>query len=199
MNKAVFIDRDGTLIKNVPYNVTPELIVPEKNAVEALRQLQAHDYLLVVVANQGGIAKGLFTEKELIKANTYLAGLLAKQNVFIDAFYYCPHHPDGMVADYAKKCDCRKPAPGLLLRAAAELQIDLKHSWMIGDMLDDVEAGHRAGCKSILYNTGNETRWAMSRFREPDRKVVDLYKAAEIICQGNLQVVAEHEPAPEAL
>jgi len=199
MNKAVFIDKDGTLVKNVPYNVDPEKMMIEPNAVEALTLLQQHDYLIVVVSNQAGIAKGYFDEKDLMKANSHLAGLLAAEGVFIDAFYYCPHHPDGTIAAYSKKCDCRKPAPGMLLRAARELQIDLADSWMIGDILDDVEAGHRAGCKSILYDVGNETEWVMDRFRQPDHKITDLLKAADIICQLNYGKVLEHEPAPESV
>lgn len=199
MNKAVFIDKDGTLVKNVPYNVDPERMIIEPNAVEALTLLQQKDYLIVVVSNQAGIAKGFFSEKDLMKANSYLAGMLAEAGVFIDAFYYCPHHPDGTIAAYSCKCDCRKPAPGMLLRAARELQIDLSQSWMIGDLLDDVEAGHRAGCKSILYDVGNETEWVMDRFRNPDHKVTDLLKTADIIGQMNYMKVVANEPAPESV
>lgn len=199
MNKAVFIDRDGTLIKNVPYNVDPGSIVLEKNAVEALALLQRNDYLLIVVANQAGVAKGYFNEKDLLNANKQLASLLAAENVFIDAFYYCPHHPDGTIAAYARKCNCRKPAPGMLLQAAQELQIDLADSWMIGDMLDDVEAGHRAGCKSILYDVGNEEEWVMDKYRQPDCKTDNLYKAAGVICQVDYKPLVAHEPAPESL
>ncbi|GGH57290.1 histidinol-phosphate phosphatase family protein [Filimonas zeae] len=199
MNKAVFIDKDGTLVKNVPYNIDPARMMVEPGAVEALTLLQQNDYLIVVVSNQGGIAKGYFTEKDLMKANSHLAGMLAEEGVFVDAFYYCPHHPDGIIADYATKCSCRKPAPGMLLRAAQELQIDLSESWMIGDILDDVEAGHRAGCKSILYDVGNETEWVLDRFRNPDHKITNLLKAADIICQLNYNKVLEHEPAPESV
>lgn len=174
-------------------------MVLEKNAAEALALLQQNDYLLIVVSNQAGIAKGYFNEKELMNANKHLASLLAAQDVFIDAFYYCPHHPDGTIATYAIKCDCRKPSPGMLLRAAQELQIDLADSWMIGDILDDVEAGHRAGCKSILYDVGNETEWVMDKYRQPDCKTDDLLKAAGTICQVNYSNVIEHEPAPESL
>lgn len=199
MNKAVFIDKDGTLIKNVPYNVELSGIELENNAAEALALLQQNDYLLIVVSNQGGIAKGLFSEKQVMKANAHLAGLLAMSEVFIDAFYYCPHHPDGVIADFAKKCNCRKPAPGMLLQAAQELQIDLKNSWMIGDVLDDVEAGNRAGCKTVLYNAGNETEWVMNRYRNPDYKTDNLLKAAAMICEVTLAEVQAREPAPESL
>lgn len=199
MNKAVFIDKDGTLIKNVPYNVDPERIELNEHAIEALAALQQHDYLLVIVSNQAGVAKGYFDEKALARVNTRIASLLAVHDVFIDAFFYCPHHPDGIISTYAKKCDCRKPAPGMLLQAAASLQIDLANSWMIGDILDDVEAGHRAGCKSILYNVGNETEWVMDRYRQPDHKVTDLYKASGIICGVNCANKLDYAVAPESL
>lgn len=182
MNKAVFIDKDGTLIQNVPYNVNPDLIKLDKDAIFLLQQLQKHDYLLVVISNQAGVAKGYFEEKDLAKVNTRIAALLQEAGIEIDAFYYCPHHPDGVIAEYAVKCDCRKPAPGLLLQAASALEIDLSGSWMIGDILNDVEAGHRAGCKSIFYDCGNETDWEKDKYREPDYTVRSLSEAAAIIC-----------------
>lgn len=182
MNKAIFLDKDGTLIRNVPYNITPALIELNEEIVETLRILQQHNYLLVVVSNQAGVAKGYFDEKALVGVNNHIAGLLAGSGVAIDAFYYCPHHPDGIIAEYAIKCDCRKPAPGMLLQAAATLEIDLAASWMIGDFLDDVEAGHRAGCKSILYDNGGEKGWLKdNKYREPDYTVTSLLQAARII------------------
>lgn len=183
MNKAVFLDKDGTIVENVPYNVSPELIVLDKDAVEALLMLQEMDYLLIVVSNQAGIAKGFFTEKELAKANQHLAALLLQQGVKIDAFYHCPHHPDGIIAEYAVKCSCRKPAPGLIQQAAEEFAVDLSRSWMIGDILNDVEAGKRAGCRTILYNNGNETEWLPGKYRTPDYTVRSLRKAAAVIGQ----------------
>ncbi|RXK83743.1 D-glycero-alpha-D-manno-heptose-1,7-bisphosphate 7-phosphatase [Filimonas effusa] len=194
MIKAVFLDKDGTLVKNVPYNVTPELIELDEEAVDALRLLQQQNFLLVVVSNQAGIAKGYFDEKALQTANTHIASLLAAQGIQIDAFYYCPHHPDGIIVEYAVKCDCRKPAPGLLLQAAEKLEIDLAGSWMIGDILDDVDAGHRAGCRSILYDNGNETKWEKdNKYREPDYTVNSLYKAAQIICGASELKLESHE------
>lgn len=193
MNKAVFLDKDGTLIKNVPYNVDPARIQLDDTAIEALQLLQQQDYQLIVISNQAGVAKGYFTEKDLLQANTRIASLLMEGGVELEAFYYCPHHPDGVIAPYAVKCDCRKPAPGLLLRAAEELQIDLSGSWMIGDILDDVEAGSRAGCQTILYDNGNETEWEKDRYREPGFTVTSLYEAARIICGITEPNLSTHE------
>lgn len=182
MSKAIFIDKDGTLIHNVPYNVNPRKIKLNDGAVEMLASLQQRDYLLIVVSNQAGVAKGYFTEKELMQVNRRINELLLANGVAIDAFYYCPHHPDGIIAEYAVRCDCRKPAPGLLLKAAAEYNIDLGRSWMIGDILHDVEAGKRAGCNTILLNNGNETEWILNKYREPDYTIQHLADAPRLIC-----------------
>ncbi len=99
----------------------------------------------------------------------------------LDGFYYCPHHPGGVMPDYACECSCRKPAPGMVLAAAAEHGIALEASWIIGDILNDVEAGRRAGCQTILIANGNETEWELSRQRLPDWVVGDLQTAAECI------------------
>jgi histidinol-phosphate phosphatase family protein len=96
-------------------------------------------------------------------------------------FYYCPHHPDGKVKLYARECECRKPKPGLLLRAARDWKIDLPSSWMIGDILDDVEAGRRAGCQTILLDNGHETEWRMDNVRQPHYRVKNIEQAAHII------------------
>jgi len=193
MNKAVFIDRDGTLIRNKPWNINPDVVELDDCAVDALRLLQQHDFLLLVVANQGGIAKGHFTAKDVDVVNKKIADLLAAEGVYIDAFYYSPYHPDGIVTDLARNSDDRKPSAGMLLKAAASYSIDLSHSWVIGDMLDDVEAGHRAGCTTILYNNGNETDWRTDRFRQPDYIVNDLYKAACAICEIHEPRIVSYE------
>ncbi|MBC8032841.1 MAG: HAD family hydrolase [Chitinophagaceae bacterium] len=182
MKKAVFLDKDGTLVKDVPYNVNVERIVLDPHAVSALLLLSSKNYLLVIISNQAGVAKGYFAEKDLVKANDHLVKMLAEQGVHIDAFYYCPHHPEGIIPEYTKQCDCRKPGSGMFLNAADTFNIDTSRSWMIGDILDDVEAGHNAGCRSILYDNGNETEWLLNDKRNPDYMVNDLYTAAQIIC-----------------
>jgi len=101
--------------------------------------------------------------------------------VELAGFYYCPHHPDGSVARYAVDCGCRKPQPGMLQKAARELDIDLEHSWMVGDILDDIEAGRRAGCRTILINNGSETEWVLSPERQPHFIVSNLEEAARTV------------------
>lgn len=174
-DRAVFIDKDGTLIPDVPYNVDPRLVFLTKGAGPALRQMKKAGYQLVVISNQSGIARGLFEEKDLLPVNRQIQHLLAPYDVQIDAFYYCPHGP-------RDECNCRKPKPGMILQAAGERAIDTRNSWMIGDILNDVEAGNRAGCRTIHLNNGNETEWIKGNYREPAHSVRDLTEAADIIC-----------------
>lgn len=152
LKRAVFIDKDGTLIPDIPYNVDPEVISLSPGAGETLRRLQRRGYLLIVVSNQSGIARGLFRESALSPVRDRLDALLREHGASLDGFYYCPHLPPGeaTVPVYARNCDCRKPQPGMLLRAARIQGIDLARSWMIGDIAADREAGLRAGCRTIL-------------------------------------------------
>lgn len=182
--KAVFLDKDGTIIEDVPYNVDPGQMRLAAGAGEGLRMLHEAGYRLIVVSNQSGVARGLFPERALDHVRECLAELLENAGAALDGFYYCPHHPDGEVAEYAVTCDCRKPAPGLILRAAAEQDIDLAASWLVGDILNDVEAGRRAGCRTILLDNGNETEWQLSRERLPDHLAADLAQAARIVTCG---------------
>lgn len=181
LSKAVFLDKDGTLIENVPYNVDPQLIRLSPGASEGLRMLQAAGYELLVVSNQSGIARGLFSEDALVTVEQRLHQLLSAVGVSLDGFYFCPHHPHGIVPEYAHHCDCRKPSPGLLHKAAGEHQVSLASSWLVGDILDDIEAGNRAGCRTILIDNGNETEWHLSSRRRPDFIVKDLFLAAYLI------------------
>ena len=171
---AVFIDKDGTLVHDVAFNVDPSQIRLREGVGDALRRLGEHNYELVLVSNQAGVALGRFDEDALQFVWTRLQSLLSEEGARLDAFYYCPHHPEGQVAPYAIACDCRKPAAGMLTRAAQERGIDLEASWMVGDILDDVEAGHRAGCRSILLDVGSETEWIASSLRTPDHIARDL-------------------------
>src|SRR3954466_10345832 len=141
MNRAIFIDKDGTLIPDIPYNVNPDLITLQNNAVNGLMLLQNEGYLLFIISNQAGIAHGYFSEKEMPVVNKKIISLLAQNYLNLNGFYYCPHHPDGTIKKYSIDCDCRKPLPGMIFKAAKEHNIDLAESWMIGDILNDVEAG----------------------------------------------------------
>lgn len=182
LRPAVFIDKDGTLIDNVPYNVDPARIELACTAPEALRLLHEAGYTLVVVSNQSGVARGYFQESDLIAVESRLRELLAEAGVSLGGFYYCPHHPLGRVASYAIECECRKPAPGLIKSAASELGLDLSRSWLIGDILDDIEAGRRSGCRTVLIDNGNETQWRTGKEREPDAVAGNLASAARTIC-----------------
>lgn len=152
-----------------------------------MRTLHELGYLLVVVSNQSGVARGYFPEAALVGVEGRLRELMAAAGVPLAGFYYCPHHPQGSVPRYALRCSCRKPEPGLLLRAARELGIELGRSWMVGDILDDVEAGRRAGCRSILVDTGGETEWVLTPARAPHGIAGDLAEAA-------VRIQAESEP-----
>lgn len=151
---AIFLDRDGTLIHEKNYSKNPADIEFFQASIPLLGQAQLRGYKLVVVSNQAGVAQGFMTEVEVQHFNRTLALRLNDLGVTIHAMYYCPHHPEKGLAPYQTFCDCRKPQPGMLLRAACDLSIDLSRSWMIGDRRTDLEAGWNAGCKSILVKTG---------------------------------------------
>lgn len=183
--RAVFLDKDGTLVEDVPMNVDPRQVRLAHGALDALVRLHALGFRFAVVSNQPGVAQGLFGEEALEPMALHLRDLLGAAGVPLDGFFYCPHHPDGRVARYRKACDCRKPAPGLVRRAAARLDADLASSWLVGDILDDVEAGRRAGCRTVMLDSGGETEWQTSTERTPDfvarsfEEVADRIIAAE--------------------
>lgn len=185
MRKAVFIDKDGTLIRNVPYNADPALITLEHGAADALQLLHTNGYALIVVSNQSGIAHGYFEINAMQAVQDRIKTLLRWHGVALDGFFYCPHHPQGAVKEFAIDCVCRKPKPGMLLQAAMLLDIDLKGSWMIGDILHDVEAGNRAGCRTVLLDNGNETEWLINTFRQPSYITASLPAAAQLIITNN--------------
>jgi histidinol-phosphate phosphatase family protein len=178
---AVFLDKDGTLINDVPYNVDPALIELAPRAARGAALLAEAGYALVVVSNQSGVARGIFAEEAIAAVEERIRELLADWCVRLAGFYYCPHHPQGKVARYSIACNCRKPQPGMLLQARADLGLDLGRSWLIGDILDDMEAGHRAGCRTVLIDNGHETEWRWNPNRRPDVVAADLAAAARII------------------
>ena len=180
--KAIFLDKDGTLIPDIPYNVNPDLITLQHGVIEGLKLLKNKGFIFVVISNQAGVAHGYFKYEELEKVEKKLNALLNKEEIYIESYYFCPHHPAGKIAQYAIACECRKPQPGMILSAAKTLNIDLDKSWMIGDILNDVEAGNRAGCKTVLLNIGNETEWIEGNFRKPTYVAADFLEAATFIC-----------------
>lgn len=184
---AVFLDKDGTLVENVPFNVDPERLRFTPHAIEGLKLLAAFDYRLVIVTNQPGIALGRFDQRALRALEEALHARLAADGVKLDGFFACPHAPAAQLRDPAFACPCRKPAPGLLFGAAQTLGIDLARSWMVGDILDDIEAGRRAGCRSLLMDVGNETEWRYAPQRVPHGRVADLFEAARRIVAYDLE------------
>jgi D-glycero-D-manno-heptose 1,7-bisphosphate phosphatase len=179
--RAVFLDKDGTLVEDVPYNVEPEQIRLTVGALAGVRSLHELGYKLFIITNQSGVARGYFPAAALTAVEQHMRELFQTVDVPLTGFYYCPHYPEGILPEYAISCDCRKPRPGLLFRAAAEHQIDLKQSWFIGDILNDVEAGRRAGCRTILIDNGNETEWQLTDQRLPHHTVASLPEAAATI------------------
>lgn len=185
---AAFLDKDGTLIDDVPNNVDPVRIRLSRHAGAGLRLLRDLGFRLLLISNQSGVAHGLFPCTALDGVTKRLQALLAAEGVQLAGAYYCPHDPQGSEAAYAVPCGCRKPAPGLLLRAAAEHGLILDQCWMVGDILNDVEAGRRAGCRTVLINNGNETQWLPGALRKPEIVAADLLEAAiEIGKRTNLR------------
>ena len=190
---AMFLDKDGTLIENVPYNVECAKVRLVPGGGQAVRLLSEAGYALVVVTNQAGIARGYFTPTDLHRVERCLRGLLDAEGVALAGFYYCPHAPDGVVAAYSSPCRCRKPEPGMLLHAARELHLDLASSWLVGDLLDDVEAAHRAGCRAVLVDSGGETLWKRGPWRTPEFSVPNLLQAARKILGYERSLHAEEQ------
>ena len=151
---AVFLDRDGTIIEEVNYLRSLDQLKLFPWSARAVRALNEAGYAVVVITNQAGVARGLFDEAHVEATHGALTEALAAQGAHIDAYYYCPHHPDAADERYRQECACRKPAPGLVLRAGDEMGLDLSRSWMVGDRWGDIEAGVSAGARGILVRTG---------------------------------------------
>ena len=150
LRPAVFLDRDGTVIDEVGHLGEPGRVVLLAGVPTALTRLADAGYALVLITNQAGVARGYFTEVEVEAVNARTAELLEAEGVRLERWYHCPHHPD-----FTGPCDCRKPLPGMLVRAAEELELDLARSWMVGDHPSDAEAGQAAGARSIMVRTGH--------------------------------------------
>ncbi len=156
MRKAVFLDRDGTVIEERNYLSDPEQVQLIDGAAEAVRALSEAGYLIVLVSNQSGVARGYFTEEDVQAVNRRVCSEIEKRGAGLDAVYYCPHYEKGSVAEYAVACGCRKPKAGMGIRAAAEHDIDLSESYMIGDKPSDVEFGRNCGMRNaFLVSTGH--------------------------------------------
>ena len=174
--KAIFLDRDGTINEYVGFLTDIKEFRLLDGVAEAIRKINASGYLAIVVTNQPIIARGEVSFTELQEIHNKMETLLGAEGAYIDAIYFCPHHPDkgfeGERVEYKISCDCRKPKPGMLLKAAEDFNIDLSRSWMVGDGKNDVEAGKNAGCKTVLIGTEDYGQ---------DRKVSSLFAFANTI------------------
>ena len=176
---AAFIGLDGTLIDQPPYNTDPGLVKFMPAAVESLALLAARGFALVVVTSQSGLARGHFTRTQFARLQWALEQKLRElAGVELLDFLVCPHAPG---PDGRPGCLCRKPAPGLLLRAARQHGIALAQSWMVGNQLDDVEAGHRAGCRSVLLTRSDDAVEPRTPLRRPDAQCAEWGEVAQVI------------------
>ncbi len=180
--RAVFLDRDGTLIENVPYLADPALVRLLPGVAEALKRLDRGGFARVLVTNQSAIGRGMLSEEQLGRIHAELDRQLAVQGATIDAIYYCPDAPIGDDRTVVENPD-RKPGPGMLLRAAADLKLDLRGSWMVGDLISDVLAGVNAGCQSILVLSGQTSAADAEEFADQTLIVADLMAALDLILE----------------
>lgn len=172
---AVFLDRDGVLTVEKSYVCSIEELEIFPYVRECIAQIHKKGFLAIVITNQSGIARGMFTEEELHKMNRMLM-----QETGVDAVYYCPHHPQGMVEKYKVICDCRKPKTGLLERACKDYQIDLDNSYMVGDRAGDILAGMKMGIKTVLLESGYGLE-KLEQDVKPDYCLEDLKHFVELL------------------
>jgi histidinol-phosphate phosphatase family protein len=189
-NRAIFLDRDGTInYENLPYTWKPEHFRFLPGAIEAMGRLAKTDYRIVIVTNQGGVARGLYNEEDVKRINGIMISELKRHGVGVHGVYYCPHTPSGTVKEYSIICECKKPGVRLFQEAAKEFSIDIGKSWVVGDSFTDIGAGKKLGCRTILVKTSS-VREAFEKGAAlgPDYIADDLYMAVDIILQ--------HEDSP---
>lgn len=183
INKAIFLDRDGTIIVGLPYLSEVDQIKLNFNAVEGIKEFNKKGYLVIIITNQSGVARGYFNEERLLEINEELKKQLYVKGAKIDAIYYCHHMPENEITDGSSACQCRKPKPGMILDAAKKYKIDLKKSLMVGDTPGDILAGKNAGCKTAIIDKGKEF-YDINRDTnkaKPDYIVKDLHDVAMLL------------------
>lgn len=187
-NRAVFLDRDGNINKDVGYPNSPDLIEIYPYSYESVRKINQAELLAVIITNQSGIGRGLIEETELLNIHQKMKEDFACRNAYIDGIYYCPHFISSKIPEYDKDCSCRKPFPGMALRAAAELNIDLSRSYMVGDKVEDILFGVNIKAKPILVLTGYGEKSLHSLEEQgivPAYVAKNLLAAAEWILKNN--------------
>ena len=183
--RAAFMDRDDTINRDVDYLSSPDDLELMPGVPEALRLLERAGFLRIVITNQSAVARGMVSLERLEEIHAALHRMLEREGAGLDAIYYCPHHPEGSVQQYAVECDCRKPQPGLIHRAAQDWNIDTGRSIMVGDSLGDIEAGNRAGCTTFLVTNGRDADLTgIPAEQRPDYAVNDLLEAARFAAPG---------------
>lgn len=156
-DKVVFLDRDGTINKEINYLYKKENFEFIPKAPEAIKLFHDLGYKVIVITNQAGVARGLYTEKDIEVLHRYIDDLLSEKDTYMDAYYYCPHHPEGIIKKYSFVCDCRKPKAGLINKVIKDYNVDLKNSLMIGDKEIDIQTGKSSGIgKNILVRSGHK-------------------------------------------
>jgi D-glycero-D-manno-heptose 1,7-bisphosphate phosphatase len=188
MKKAVFLDRDGTIIKDMIYLNDKNQIETFTESYPALELLHSAGYVIILITNQSGVARGLVQIENLEEINALIIEDFGKQKILISGAYYCPHPVDG-------GCECRKPNAGMLKKAAQEHGIDLTVSWMVGDRMSDVEAGRRAGCRSILLQNGT-TPMIDEGFAKPTKVCANVLEAAQFILKNQNALASAPVTAP---
>ncbi|MEI7640280.1 MAG: HAD family hydrolase [bacterium] len=183
MVKAVFIDRDGTLIKEAEYASSLKEIKVFQKSFKAVKLLKAAGYKVIIITNQSGVARGYFPETFVKKAHTFITEQFAEKGIKLDAFYYCPHYKDSKIAKYKKVCDCRKPKPGMVLKAKKRFNLDLSASFSMGDKLSDVKLGKNTGMHTILVQTGYGKKEIkkIDKASQPDFVAKDIAEAVKWI------------------
>ena len=194
-NKAVFWDRDGTLVKHHDYLTNVDDVALVNGAASAIKYLADRKFKAVVVTNQSAVARGMITEKDLAEINRRFISLLTRQGAVVDKLYYCPFHPDAPVEEYRKDSDLRKPAPGMLLKAADELNLDLAKCWMVGDDDRDILAGQAAGCRTILIQQ-RSTELVQRGGSKPDFIACSPQEAANLIAHHSKEDNIAQPPKP---
>ena len=194
MKRAVFIDRDGTISEEVGYINHPSRFRVFPYAAAAIKQLNDNGWLAIVVTNQAGVARGYFSEEMIQTVHAEMKQDLERNGARLDAIYYCAHHPSVGDPPYRLDCDCRKPKPGLISRAAQDFEIDLADSWMLGDRYSDIELARNAGVKSMFVMSGyGRGEWEHQRANwseQPDLVAENLLEGVGVIVAGVMQTVS---------